>query len=80
MSFLIIFSSHLLSIVLPLLMTVCSTSDLNEKHVGKKNTGCSWKKISEFNSLESSDSVQHNEGNLGDRRIQENNRTTGGRV
>ena len=25
-----------------LLMTVCSTSDLKEKHVGKNNTGCSW--------------------------------------
>ena len=32
---------------------------------GKENTSCSWKKFSEFNSLESSDSVQHNEGDQG---------------
>ena len=33
-----------------------------KKHVGNKDTSCCWKKISEFESLESSDSVQHNEG------------------
>ena len=47
-------------------MTVCSTSDHKEKHVGKKNTGCSWYKLSEFKFLESSDSVQRNEGGQGD--------------
>ena len=31
--------------------------------MGKRNTGCYWYKFSEFKSLESSDSVQHNEGN-----------------
>ena len=44
-------------------LTVCSTSDRMEKHMGKRNTGCLWYKLSEFKSLESSDSVQHNEGN-----------------
>ena len=39
-----------------------------EKHMGKRNTGCCWYKFSEFKSLESSDSVQHNEGNQETRR------------
>ena len=46
-------------------MTVCSTSDHKEKDV-RKNTVCSWYKFSEFNSLESSDPVQRNEGDQGD--------------
>ena len=49
-------------------LTVCSTSDRLEKHMGKWNTGCCWYKFSEFKSLESSDSVQHNEGNQETRR------------
>ena len=49
-------------------MTVCSTSDRLEKHMGKRKTGCCWYKFSEFKSLESSDSVQHNEGNQETRR------------
>ena len=48
-------------------MTVCSTSDLKEKTRWKKsNTGCCWCKFSEFELLESSDSVQHNKGGQGD--------------
>ena len=46
-------------------ITVCSTSDHKEKHMGKRNTGCCWYKFSEFNSLESSDSVQRNEWGQG---------------
>ena len=33
-----------------------------EKQMGKRNTGCYWYKVSEFKSLESSDSVQHDKG------------------
>ena len=46
---------------LTLQMTVCSTSDHKEKHV-EISTGCYRNKLSEFESLESSDSVQRNEG------------------
>ena len=46
-------------------MTVCCTSDHKEKHVGKKHKLQLEKKISEFKSLESSDSVQRNEGGQG---------------
>ena len=34
----------------------------------KRNTGCCWYKFTEFQSLESSDSAQHNEGNKETRR------------
>ena len=50
---------------LTLQMTVCSTSDHKEKHV-EINTVCYRNKLSEFESLESSDSVQRNEGGQGD--------------
>ena len=48
-------------------MTVCSTSNLDEKceWLKKENTGCSWNEFSEF--YLSSDSKQHNEGSLGTR-------------
>ena len=52
-------------------MTVCSTSDLDEKNGRlKKKTQGSCNEFSELNSpsIESSDSVQHNEGNLETRR------------
>ena len=49
---------------LTLQMTVCSTSGHKEKHV-EINTGCYRNKLSEFESLESSDSVQRNEGGQG---------------
>ena len=38
--------------------------------MGKRNTSCCWYKFSEFKSLESSDSEQHNEGNQETRRNQ----------
>ena len=34
--------------------------------MGKRNTGCCWHKLSEFKSLESSDSAQRNAGGQGD--------------
>jgi len=43
-------------------MTVCSTSNIREKHEGIKiSTGCCWNKFSE-KSLESSDSEQRVKG------------------
>ena len=48
-------------------MTVCSTSNTREKkRRDEVNTGCCWNKVSEFKSLESSDSVQRIEGGQGD--------------
>ena len=50
-----------------LLMTVCSTSDMREKHEGiRNNTSCCWSKFSEFKSLEPSDSEQRVDGGQGD--------------
>ena len=58
-----------------LLMTVCSTPNIREnRRRDKINTGRCWNKLSEFKSLESSDSEQRVEGGQGDPGRQQDNR------